>query len=93
MKDAFIAAAMQSAGEPSPAVVKKILNGFAEEMTALAAAGGDSKAATASKRVGAEASKAAAAADPTEAADNAAFEKAGGQLAAACKAAGVDLDL
>ncbi|MGW3896599.1 hypothetical protein ACWD6L_15520 [Micromonospora profundi] len=78
-----------SAGEPSAADYKKILAGLEERVTSLATAGGDSKLATALKTFGAEAAKAAAAADPATAADNPAFEKAGADITTACKAAGV----
>ncbi|MET7879299.1 hypothetical protein [Micromonospora profundi] len=78
-----------SAGEPSAADYKKILAGLEERVTTLATAGGDSKLATALKTFGAEAAKAAAAADPATAADNPAFEKAGKDITTACKAAGV----
>ncbi|MFD6568005.1 hypothetical protein [Micromonospora profundi] len=78
-----------SAGEPSAADYKKILTGLEERVTTLATAGGDSKLATALKTFGAEAAKAAAAADPATAADNPAFEKAGTDITTACKAAGV----
>jgi hypothetical protein len=94
MTDAFVAAMTNSAGGPSPAVLKKILNEFAADMTAVAASAGDSsKAAAASKQIGAAAAKAAAAADPAAAAANPAFEKAGANLTAACKAAGVNVGL
>jgi hypothetical protein len=88
---ATLIAAFKSDEEPSPAVFKKILTDLDEKVTTLASAGGDSKVATAMKQFGAQASKAAAAADPAGAADNAAFEKAGADLTAACKAAGVNV--
>lgn len=88
---AQLVAALQS-GEPSPAVFKKILTDLEGKMTTLASSGGDSKVATALKRFGVEASKAAAEADPANAADNPAFEKAGADITAACKAAGVSVN-
>ncbi|MER7892933.1 hypothetical protein ABTX15_24235 [Micromonospora sp. NPDC094482] len=88
---AALIAAMQS-GEPSPADFKKILTEMSEQMATLASAGGDSDVATAMSSFGAQASKAAAAADPVGAADNAAFEKAGADITAACKAAGVSVN-
>lgn len=90
MKAALIAA-MQS-GDPSPAVFKQILTDLDQKMTSLVSAGSDSKVATAIKQFGAEASKAAAAADPATAADNPAFEKAGADITAACKTAGVSVN-
>ncbi|MEU8301480.1 hypothetical protein AB0C04_29855 [Micromonospora sp. NPDC048909] len=83
--------AMQS-GEPSPADFKKILTEMGEQMATFASAGGDSGVATAMSRFGAQASKAAAAADPVGAADNPAFEKAGADITAACRAAGVSVN-
>ncbi|NBE80219.1 hypothetical protein [Micromonospora rubida] len=90
MKAQFVAA-MQS-GDPSPAAFKKILTDLDEKLTTLASTGGDSKVAAALKQFGVEASKAAAAADPADAADNPAFEKAGADITAACKAAGVNVN-
>lgn len=89
---AKLIAAMRSGEVPSTAEFKKILIDLGEELTTLASAGGDSKVATAMKQIGAEASKAAATADPATAANNAAFEKAGTDLATACKAAGVNVN-
>ncbi|MEU7590555.1 hypothetical protein AB0A95_30230 [Micromonospora sp. NPDC049230] len=82
-----------TAGEPTAADFRKILTELGTKATALAAAGGDSKVATALKPFGAEAAKAAAAADPGSAADNPAFLKAGKDLSAACKAVGVSVTL
>ncbi|WP_431727565.1 hypothetical protein [Verrucosispora sp. TAA-831] len=83
--------AMQSGGEPTPAVFKKILGGLEKEMTTLAATGGgDSKVAAALGKFSTEAGRAAAAADPATAADNPTFTKAGEDLTAACKKAGVE---
>ncbi|WP_433344212.1 hypothetical protein [Micromonospora sp. CA-111912] len=88
---AQLVAALQS-GEPSPATFKKILTDLEGKMTTLASTGGDSKVATALKQFGVEAAKAAAAADPANSADNPAFEKAGADITAACKAAGVSVN-
>jgi hypothetical protein len=88
MKKELIAA-VQAADTPSPAVYTKILGGLDRKMTALASSGGDGKVATALRQMGTEAAKAAAAADPVTAAANPTFEKAGADLTAACKAAGV----
>ncbi|WP_447140088.1 hypothetical protein [Micromonospora sp. LZ34] len=90
MKAALVAA--MQAGDPSPAVFKQILTDLDQKMTSLVSAGHDSKVATAIKLFGAEASKAAAAADPATAADNPAFEKAGADITAACKTAGVNVN-
>ncbi|MEU7613351.1 hypothetical protein [Micromonospora sp. NPDC049204] len=81
-----------TAGEPTAADFKKILADLEKKTVALASAGGDSKVAAALKSFGAEAGKAAAAADPESAADNGAFEKAGTELTAACKAAGANVN-
>jgi hypothetical protein len=90
MKKELIAA-LQVSDSPSPAAYKKILAGLDKKMTTLAA-GGDGAVATAIKKMGTEASKAAAAADPVEAAANPTFEKAGTDLTAACKAVGVTVN-
>ncbi|MFI6235335.1 hypothetical protein ACIBD9_17400 [Micromonospora sp. NPDC050784] len=79
-------------GEASAADFKKILTGLEQKVTA-AAATGDGKLADAVRTFGAEAAKAAAAADPATAADNPAFEKAGKDVSAACKATGVSVVL
>lgn len=91
MKAALVAA-VQSGTEPSPALFKKVLTELDEEVTSLAARAGDGPVATALKRFGAEAAKAAAADDPATAADTPAFAKAGTDLAAACRTAGVDIN-
>lgn len=79
-------------GEPSAADFKKILTGLEQKVTAVAATG-DGKLADAVRTFGAEAAKAAAAADPATAADNPVFEKAGKDVSAACKANGVNVVL
>lgn len=89
-KDAFVAA-MKSGGDPSPAVLKKILTDFTKQLT-TAAAGNDSKVAAAVRQLGAEAAKAAAAPNPAEAAGKPEFAKAGTDLAAACEAVGVKVN-
>ncbi|PWR12594.1 hypothetical protein DKT68_02850 [Micromonospora acroterricola] len=89
MKAALVAIA--AAGEPSAADFKKILTGLDQKVTEVASTGGDSKVATALREFGVLASKAAAAPDPAAAADNTAFEKAGANITAACKAAGVSV--
>ncbi|WP_328654590.1 hypothetical protein OG598_12610 [Micromonospora sp. NBC_00330] len=76
-----------TAGQDSPADYQKILSDLDKKMVAVAATG-DGKLAAALRAFGAEAAKAAAAADPATAADNPAFEKAGNNLSAVCKAAG-----
>ncbi|MEE6263144.1 hypothetical protein [Plantactinospora sonchi] len=92
LKEAFIGA-MTSGEEPEPAAFKGILTDMSEEVTALvAAAEADSKVAAALKAFGAETSKAASAADPVTAAANPAFEKAGADITAACKTAGVTVN-
>ncbi|WP_410809455.1 hypothetical protein [Micromonospora sp. 067-2] len=91
MKAELVKIAM--AGEPSAADFKKALTELEQKVSALASAGGDSKVAGALRPFGAEAAKAAAAADPGSAADNPAFLKAGKDVTAACKAAGVSVIL
>ncbi|WBB79618.1 hypothetical protein O7606_26320 [Micromonospora sp. WMMD882] len=84
--------AVSSGSEPTPAVFQKILTDLEKAVTGLAATGGDSPVATALKQFGVEAAKAASEADPAAAADNPAFEKAGADITAACRAAGVDVN-
>ncbi|MEU4530405.1 hypothetical protein AB0F49_19450 [Micromonospora ureilytica] len=79
-------------GEASAADFKKILTGLEQKVTAVASTG-DGKLTDALRTFAAEAGKAAAAADPATAADNPAFEKAGKDASAACKAAGVNMVL
>ncbi|MFD6682504.1 hypothetical protein [Micromonospora parva] len=79
-------------GDASAADFKKILTELEQEVSAVAATG-DGKLADALRAFGAEAAKAAAAADPASAADNPAFEKAGKDISTACKAAGVNVIL
>ncbi|WP_410818408.1 hypothetical protein [Micromonospora sp. 050-3] len=81
-----------TAGEPSAADYQKILSDLDKKVTAVAASG-DGKLAAALRTFGAEAAKAAAAADPATAADNPVFEKAGKDISTACKAFGVNLVL
>jgi len=92
MKDALMAF-MKSGREPSAADYKKILTDLGEQLTTLASSGGDTTVATALKQLGAQASKAAGAADPASAIDNPVFDKAGDDLTAACAAAGVDVNV
>ncbi|SCF14251.1 hypothetical protein GA0070607_6058 [Micromonospora coriariae] len=89
MKAVLIAVA--KAGEPSAADYKKILTELNQKVVDVAATGGDSKVSAALREFGAEATKAAAASDPAAAADNPAFLKAGADITAACKAAGVSV--
>ncbi|MEV1076139.1 hypothetical protein [Micromonospora parva] len=79
-------------GDASAADFKKILTELEQKVSAVAATG-DGKLADALRAFGAEAAKAAAAADPATAADNPAFEKAGKDISTACKAQGVTLVL
>jgi hypothetical protein len=91
MKTELIAA-LQSGGDPSPALFKKILTDMNEEMDRLAAVGGDSEVAATLTKFGKEAAKAASSADPAGAADNPEFEKAGADITAACEPTGVDVN-
>ncbi|MFC4019462.1 hypothetical protein ACFOW4_16175 [Micromonospora sp. GCM10011542] len=95
MRPALAAAmqsALQSGEEPSPVVFKEILTGLEQKITKAVPAGANSEAATAVKRFAAEAAKAAAAKNPVDASENPAFEKAGADITAACKAAGVTVN-
>ncbi|MEH1098017.1 hypothetical protein [Micromonospora sp. CPCC 205561] len=74
------------------AAYKDVLTELSQKLTAAVAGGGDGKVATVVEAFSAEASKAAAAADPLTAAENPAFEKAGASITAACKAAGVKVN-
>ena len=78
--------------EPAPAVFKKILTDLDKEVTSLAEAGGDSEVSAALRKFGAEAAKAAKAADPAGAADNPAIETAGADITAACEPTGVNVN-
>ena len=89
MKDDFVAA--MTSGEPSPAKLKQILGELDSKLSAVAG-DADTKVAAAAKQMAAEAEKAASAADPMDAAANSGFEKAGSDLTAACKAAGVKVN-
>ncbi|MFE9190048.1 hypothetical protein ACFYL6_10595 [Micromonospora sp. NPDC007208] len=88
MKAELVKVAMT--GQDSPADYQKILSDLDKKIVAVASTG-DGKVATALRAFGAEAAKAAAAADPATAADNPAFEKAGKDISDACKAAGFKL--
>ncbi|MET8357416.1 hypothetical protein [Micromonospora sp. NPDC005171] len=79
-------------GDASAADFKKILTGLEVKVTTVASTG-DGKLAEALRTFGAEAAKAAAAADPATAADNPAFEKAGKDVSAVCKANGINIVL
>ncbi|GAA2216648.1 hypothetical protein ACFY2R_05495 [Micromonospora olivasterospora] len=88
-----LVAAVQAGKESDPAMFKEILTGLEQKFTTAVSSGGDSKVATAMKQFATEAGKAASAADPATAADNPAFEKAGADLTAARKTAGVTVNL
>jgi hypothetical protein len=92
LKEAFVTA-MTSGKTPSNAQLKTILTGFGSSLTTVTASAADSTVVAAAKQVAEQATKAAAAADPAEAAATPAFEKASTDLAAACKAIGVPLEL
>ncbi|NLU77374.1 hypothetical protein HCA58_03000 [Micromonospora sp. HNM0581] len=88
MKEDLIAA-VSSGTEPSPELFKKVLSELQNEVTQTAATGAsDSEVVAALEQFGAEAGKAANAADPGTAADNPDFDKAGNSLGTACEAAG-----
>jgi hypothetical protein len=95
MKKDFIAAFQASGGGELPPVaeLKKILTDLNDELSGLASAGAeDSEVVAALEKFGSEAAKAAKASDPATAADNPAFEKAGSDITAACKSAGVKVN-
>ncbi|MEU8257935.1 hypothetical protein AB0C06_27135 [Micromonospora inaquosa] len=79
-------------GDASAADFKKILTELEQKVTTIASTG-DGKLADSLRAFGAEAAKAAAAADPAAAADNPAFEKVGKEISTACKAHGVTMVL
>ncbi|GIF06604.1 hypothetical protein [Actinoplanes siamensis] len=79
-------------GDFQPAEAKKMLEDFSTAVTA-AAGSGTSKIATGAKSLADIATKSASAADPLTAVEDPAFEKAGTELAAACQAAGVKVNL
>jgi hypothetical protein len=89
MTKALVAGLQSSAGDPSPELYKTILTDLEQKVSALAAAGGEGRVTTALKEIAAAAAKAASATDPTEAVADPAFENAGSDLGAACKAVGV----
>ncbi|WP_416902823.1 hypothetical protein [Micromonospora echinospora] len=88
---ASVVTALQADPAAAPEAFRKVLTELESKLTALAATGGDTAVTTAIRAFTAEAAKAAKAADPASAADNPAFEKAGTDLAAACKKAGVEV--
>jgi hypothetical protein len=79
-----------SGADPAPADYAKILNDMNAVLTATAK--GDGNVATAMKEVAAQSAKAATLPDPSAGAEDPAFEKAGKELTAACKAAGVKVN-
>lgn len=91
MKELVITAA-QSGKTPTAAEFQKMLTDMQTTATSLASSGGEGPVTTAMKQLVAEVSKAATAADPMTAADNPAYVKAGADLTAACKTAGVNIN-
>ncbi|MEV0326674.1 hypothetical protein AB0H63_09510 [Micromonospora echinospora] len=91
MKTSLVTA-LQADAAAAPAAFRKVLTELDQKMTALAATGGDTAVTAAVKQLGAEAAKAAKAADPAAAADTPAFVKVGTDLATACKSVGVDVN-
>ncbi len=80
-----------SGDEPTPARFKVILEKLESKVSAAAAPANDGAVATAAKALGAEAGRAARDADPAAVVSGAGFEKAGNDLTAACKTAGVNV--
>ncbi|WP_221322659.1 hypothetical protein [Actinoplanes sp. L3-i22] len=90
MKASLLAATKD--GDFAPAEAKKMLEEFAAGVTA-AAGSGAGEIATNAKELAGIAAKTAAAADPMTALEDPAFEKSATELAAACKTAGVKINL
>ncbi|SNT03391.1 hypothetical protein [Actinoplanes regularis] len=90
MKADLIAAMAKANGElPPVADVKKLLGAFNTAVLAVTPADSTSKAGVAALQMAADSTKIAAAADPITAMEDPAYEKAGNDLEAACKAVGV----
>ncbi|MEV6346236.1 hypothetical protein [Actinoplanes sp. NPDC051851] len=88
MKDA----AAKGESEPSVEDAKELLATFEATVAPLVASAGDSAVGAALTALATETGKAAAAADPFTAAQDPAFEQAGTDFTAACKAAGVTVN-
>jgi hypothetical protein len=71
-------------GEPDPAKVQKAVADLGAKLTAIGTKGGSSEAGVAMQEYGAELTKASKEADPFEASNSAASEKAGERVDAAC---------
>lgn len=80
-----------SGDDPTPARFKVILEKLESKVAAAAALAGEGTVGTAAKALGAEAGKAAQNADPAAVVSGPDFEKAGNDLTAACKTAGVNV--
>ncbi len=80
-------------GDFSPAEAKTILGAFRESVLAVTAPDSSTKVGVAALQMTKDATKIAEAADPFTAMEDPAFEKAGTDLEAACKAVGVKLTL
>ncbi|MBM2621944.1 hypothetical protein JIG36_41230 [Actinoplanes sp. LDG1-06] len=91
MKAELIEALKASNGEPTAADYKKVLTGLATQLT-TAVGSSETEVGKAVKAFVADATEAANAADPVTAADNPEFTKAGSDLTAACKTAGVTVN-
>ncbi|GIF16490.1 hypothetical protein [Actinoplanes teichomyceticus] len=89
MKKALVTLMSANSGTISAGDAKAILEDFTKQVTTALQSAGDSKVSAAAKAVADEAAKAATAADPVTAAAEPSFEKAGTDVAAACRAAGV----
>jgi hypothetical protein len=83
--------AVKDDGTLDVAQAKKTLTGLADQLNA-AAVDNDGQVAAAMKDFAAQSAKAATAADPTTAVSGPAYEKAGSDLTAACKAVGVSVN-
>jgi hypothetical protein len=79
----------KSGEQPTPAAYKKILVSLSDRLTAAASSASDGAVSSAVRGFAAEATKAAATADPATAVDNPAFEKTATAITTACKPTGV----
>ncbi|WIM94215.1 hypothetical protein ACTOB_006220 [Actinoplanes oblitus] len=92
MKTAMLKIMKAGNGDIKPADAKAILDDFTKSVNQALDQAPESTVSTAAQKVADEAAKAASAADPVEAAAAPGFEKAGTELTAACKAAGISVN-
>jgi hypothetical protein len=92
MKTSMLKLMSANSGNIAPADAKAILDDFTKSINQALDQAPESAVSTAAQKVADEAGKAAAAADPVEAAAAPEFEKSGTAFTAACKAAGVKVN-